>query len=205
MKTNKLCTKIVGFSLKCGLFAIFLNGIFSCASPQKFALPPPELVTTGIELKKDEVLVDKGKAQTQQKIPDIIVTDMWFVFGEFSDDAEFPYQSLDLRVSVKNIGTEKAKFRLLLFKTDPTKGVGVGMPTGIVFEQQSPGVEDSLDVGEEKVYEWKSVGNYGDWPGYFLAVADIPTTTWRLGQVKEGPLPMAEKNNTMAIPFPTKW
>jgi len=62
----------------------------------------------------------------------------------------------------------------------------------------------SLDVGEAKTYEWKSVGKVGVWTGYFLAVADIPTKTWRLGQEKEAPLHMAEKNNTMAIPFPTK-
>jgi len=205
MKTGQLNNEIVRSLIIWGLFAFVLIGFFSCAAPDKFALPPPKEIITGIEMKAEEPLAKADLSQKPDlKMPDIIVKDMWFVLGTASEDIEFPLQNLDLRVTVKNIGTDKAKFLLHIFKTDPTKGVGVGPPTGIVFEQQSPSAAVSLDVGEEKTHEWKNVGKLGVWAGYFLAVADIPTKTWRLGQEIEAPLPMAEKNNTMAIPFPTK-
>ena len=204
MKSGQLFKKIARSLTICGLLAFVLVGLLCCASPDKFALPPPKQITSGIGVKAKERLATADVSQMLEKRPDIIVTDMWFVLGDASEDTEFPYQYLDLRVTVKNIGTEKAKFLLHMFKTDPTKGVGFATPTGIVFEQQAPSMPVSLAVGEEKTYEWKSVGKLGDWAGYFLAVADIPTQTWRLGQETEGPLPMAEQNNTMAIPFPTK-
>ena len=128
-------------------------------------------------------------------MPDLIVRNMEFFP---TSTGEFP--QLGIRVYVKNIGTKKAEGKIVvkLFKTNNA--------TPIEFDAIYPvsAVTNLINAGEEKTFEWKNVGTVGIWAGYFLAVVDIPTKEYPMGGVKEGPAITAEKNNTLAIPFPVK-
>jgi len=131
------------------------------------------------------------------KAPDLIVDDMFYTSTTSKTELEFPATTYDLHVVVKNVGgaTTTGKIVVKAWQIDENSSpinFKPILPYAIVFSKLNP--------GQTQEVVWKNVESTAS---YYLAVVNLPTLPhFPLGEVKEGPVPSAVKNNARGIPGP---
>jgi len=128
------------------------------------------------------------------KAADLVVDDMFYTTTSTSDRE---FTTCNLHVVVKNVGgaTTTGKIVVKAWQIDKNSSpinFKPILPYAIVFSK--------LDPANTQEVVWKSVDATAS---YYLAVVNLPTLPhFPLGEVKEGPVPSAVKNNARGIPGP---